>query len=232
MHISDYKKQALAALKCNWGLAIGVFIVAGLLVPNFSSAFSFFRFFAMRTDADGTNTIFDLIMQSPKVYALDLLARISSIVIGFCVGSPIATGLSRFFLKMNDTGVGEFNDLFSGFKQWKASVLSNILSSLYIMLGFFLFIIPGIIFSLDYSMIPYVIADDPDVSAIEAMKRSKSMMRGNRWRLFVLHLSFLGWYLLSYASFGIGFLWFYPYIEASTAAFYRDIAGTKHKKKK
>lgn len=232
MHISDYKKQALAALKCNWGLAIGVFIVAGLLVPNFSSAFSFFRFFAMRTDVDGTNTIFDLIRQSPKVYALDLLARISSIVIAFCVGSPIATGLSRFFLKMNDTGVGEFNDLFSGFKQWKASVLSNILSSLYIMLGFFLFIVPGIIFKLDYIMIPYVIADDPNVSAIEAMKRSKSMMRGNRWRLFVLHLSFLGWYLLSYASFGIGFLWFCPYIEASTAAFYRDIAGTKQKKKK
>lgn len=232
MHISDYKKQALAALKCNWGLAIGVFIVAGLLVPNFSSAFSFFRFFAMRTDADGTNTIFDLIMQSPKVYELFLLARISNIVIGFCVGSPIATGRSRLFLKMNDTGVGEFNDLFSGFKQWKASVLSTILSSLYVMLGFFLFIVPGIIFTLDYIMIHYVIADDPNVSAIEAMKRSKSMMRGNRWRLFVLHLSFLGWYLLSYASFGIGFLWYYPYIEASTAAFYRDIAGTKQKKKK
>ena len=76
-------------------------------------------------------------------------------------------------------------------------------------------------------MTGYILAENPDLSASEAIEQSKSMMAGNRWRLFCLHVSFIGWDILCSLTLGIGYLWLNPYKNAATAAFYREISGTE-----
>ena len=76
-------------------------------------------------------------------------------------------------------------------------------------------------------MTGYILADHPELTASEAIECSKEMMDGNRFRLFCLQLSFIGWSILCAFTFGIGNLWLTPYRQAATAAFYREISGTE-----
>ena len=86
-----------------------------------------------------------------------------------------------------------------------------------------LLLIPGIIASYSYAMTPYILANHPELTAREAIARSKELMSGNRWRLFCLEFSFIGWALLSSLTMGIGSLFLTPYTQAAKAAFYRDL---------
>ena len=104
--------------------------------------------------------------------------------------------------------------------------LANFLRGLYTFLWMLLLVIPGIIAAFNYAMVPYVLAENPELTASEALARSKALMRGNRWRLFCLGFSFIGWGLLAGLTLGIGNLFLVPYQQAATAAFYRDISTT------
>jgi uncharacterized membrane protein len=73
-------------------------------------------------------------------------------------------------------------------------------------------------------MTDYILAEHPDMAPGEVMKGSKAMMEGNRWRLFCLQFSFIGWMLLSSLTFGLGNLALRPYQEAAYAAFYREVS--------
>lgn len=83
--------------------------------------------------------------------------------------------------------------------------------------------IGSFIFSLAYAMAPFVLKDHPDYSAREALRASRHMMRGHKWELCVLTLSFIGWFLLCLITFGIAFLWVGPYMTTAYAHFYEDI---------
>ena len=96
--------------------------------------------------------------------------------------------------------------------------------NLYVFLWTLLFIIPGIIASLRYGMTDYILSENPEITASEAIQRSKEMMKGNCWRLFCLEFSFFGWILLAVLTCGVGYLWLTPYMSASYAAFYREIS--------
>ncbi len=96
----------------------------------------------------------------------------------------------------------------------------------YVLLWSLLLIIPGIIATYSYAMTEFILAEHPDLTASEAIAQSKEMMSGNRWRLFCLHFSFIGWDILSSLTLGIGNLWLRPYKQAANAAFYREISGT------
>jgi uncharacterized membrane protein len=80
-----------------------------------------------------------------------------------------------------------------------------------------------IILGLAYGMIPFVIHDNPELSAREVLRTSRLMMRGHKWQLFVLELTFIGWALLCILSLGIGLLWLQPYMATSYAHFYEDV---------
>ena len=87
---------------------------------------------------------------------------------------------------------------------------------------------PGWIAAYRYSMIPYLLAEFPDLTVMDAMRESKRLMRGKKWRLFCLQLSFFGWALAAMVfTAGIGYLWLNPYMQASNAAFYLDATGRK-----
>ena len=81
------------------------------------------------------------------------------------------------------------------------------------------------IFLLRYNMAPYIMTQYPEIKVLEAINRSKMMMRGNLKKLFFLHLSFIGWGILAVLTFGIGLLWLNPYVAASDAAFYLYMTG-------
>jgi len=87
-----------------------------------------------------------------------------------------------------------------------------------------LLIVPGIMASYSYAMTGYILAEHPELTAGEAIAQSKDMMAGNRWRLFCLQFSFIGWMLLSSLTFGLGNLALRPYQEAAYAAFYREVS--------
>ena len=76
-----------------------------------------------------------------------------------------------------------------------------------------------------YAMSDYILAENPDIPVSEAIAESARMMEGNKWRLFCLELSFIGWVFLCLLSGGIGFLWLNPYMYQAEAAMYHEISG-------
>jgi uncharacterized membrane protein len=74
-----------------------------------------------------------------------------------------------------------------------------------------------------YSMISFIIIDNPELDIIDTMRRSRTLMNGNKWRYFLLGLSFLGWIILGIFTLGIGYLWLFPYIHTTESAFYCEI---------
>jgi uncharacterized membrane protein len=95
--------------------------------------------------------------------------------------------------------------------------------SIFCLLGALCFIIPGIILYYSYSLSYFILADDPDITPYEALKKSAAMMKGHRWDPFKLQFSFIGWHILCALSMGIGYLWLSPYIACARAHFYETV---------
>ena len=74
-----------------------------------------------------------------------------------------------------------------------------------------------------YSQITFILVDSPELDIIDTMRRSRTLMNGNKWRYFLLGLSFLGWIILGIFTLGIGYLWLFPYIHTTESAFYCEI---------
>jgi uncharacterized membrane protein len=87
--------------------------------------------------------------------------------------------------------------------------------------------IAGVIFSYAYRMVPYLMYDYPELTPREAMKISREMMSGQKWELFVLDLSFIGWILAALLTAGLGMIFVEPYMSTARAAFYEDLKGEK-----
>ena len=95
---------------------------------------------------------------------------------------------------------------------------------LWTLVGMVSLFIPTIIKSLSYFMVPYILGSNPNVSAIEALNLSKRMTKGHKGKLFVMHLSFIGWGLLSALTLGIlGIFYVYPYMLTSYAGFFVEL---------
>lgn len=155
---------------------------------------------------------------------------IAAIVMGialFILGSVIGVGYRKYNLNLVDRQEAGFENLFAYFPHWKNAFKTKLLKTIYEILWTMLFIIPGVIASYSYAMTDYILTENPELTAKEAIEKSKDMMEGNRWRLFCLEISFFGWGILSLLTLGIGSLWLTPYMEASMAAFYREVSGTE-----
>ena len=93
----------------------------------------------------------------------------------------------------------------------------------FVFLWALLLIIPGIIAAIAYSQTFYILAEDDTIGSMDALRKSKEMMIGYKWKYFCLGLRFIGWALLCVLTLGIGFLWLSPYIQVSYAKFYEDL---------
>ena len=137
---------------------------------------------------------------------------------------PLSWGLTVSLLRNHREESVDLENLFDGFRggRYTRVFCALFLVHLFTFLWTLLLIIPGIIKAFSYALTPYIIMDEPELTARQAITRSCEIMEGRRWKLFCLYLSFIGWGILSLLTFGIGFLWLAPYMNASIAAFYED----------
>lgn len=139
------------------------------------------------------------------------------------VSGPLTVGYALLVLNIARSKEAKIENIFSGFHDFVRTFVLWLTNQLLIALWSLLFVIPGIIKSYAYSMSYYVLLDNPDMSANDARKRSMELMQGNKWRLFCLDFSFIGWILLSFLTFGILLFWVMPYMEVAHAEFYQSL---------
>lgn len=209
----ELKIAAKENLDGKWLVAIAVTIVAWLLVEAFASN-------------NGGNAAFKFAMEKGRFVRVDsdgsAFKNLMSIV-SLIIGGPISFGVAAFFLKLARYERAEFTDLFSGFSLFKSNFILQLLIAIFTILWTLLFIVPGIIALIKYSMAYYIINDNPEIGALEAINRSKEMMDGHKMRFFEMWLSFLGWFILGLVTFGLGMIYAIPYYKAAKANFYLDL---------
>lgn len=146
------------------------------------------------------------------------------ILLDVFIFNPLEVGCKKYYLRnLNEPAqVGNIGYAFDN--NYKNIIKTMFFRDLFTVLWTLLFIIPGIVKSYEYQMIPYLLADNPQMTKEQAFEESKRMMQGQKWKAFVLDLSFIGWNLLSALTLGIlGIFYVQPYMDATHAALYEAL---------
>lgn len=214
------KEQAKIIMKRNYWKMFVVTLLVGLLTGEKTTIIERVQNFASTNISYDTSPIFYSSNFQYIFYTFISIASILGILYTIFIGNVIVVGKSRYFIKNHDENP-ELSEIFKGFKGNYLNVVKIMfLMNLKILLWLFLFIVPGIIKAYEYSMIPYLLAENPNLSASQAFSLSKQMTTGQKMDLFVLDLSFLGWIILGLICCGIGILFLQPYPEATRAEVY------------
>lgn len=206
--------DARLALSGNWGMGV----LGLVLYYAFAFSLGLFTmaatlFVTLTVSASGANS----------ELASSAMSFVSQIV-QLLVSGALAVGFYSYYLTIAQESEARLECLFTGFRRFWTSFGAYFLSTLFTLLWLLLLIIPGIIATYRYAMVYFIVADDEDCGPLEAISRSKEMMKGNKWKLFCLYWRFLGWALLAFFfTFGIGYLWLLPYMQTSLAKFYEDV---------
>lgn len=140
------------------------------------------------------------------------------------IANPLELGCKRFFRRNLDEPAAMSNIAFAFDSSYKNICKTMFLRDIYIVLWSLLFVIPGIIKSYEYKMIPYLLSENPEMTTEQAFAESKKLMTGNKWKAFVLDLSFILWDIASAATCGLlGLFWVAPYKASTQAALYEAI---------
>ena len=141
------------------------------------------------------------------------------------ISGPVLYGVAYLFLKQARDGMPmKIGDIFCGFQSdFSGTFLLGLMTDIYIILWALLLIVPGFIMAYAYSMAYFIKAEHPDYDWRRCLNESREIMQGNKWRLFCLDLSFIGWFIVSIFTLGIGLLWVVPYMQAARAQFYEDV---------
>lgn len=254
-YASDFRRIARDALRGNWKIAVLTGFVAwltGAALPASNSS-------GVNIDLSNAdvNTLMDSLspelLRTLLIPGIVIFALLATWVIAlFIISGAGKLGYAKFNLNLIDKKTACFSDLFSQFHRIGDGICMNILVGLFTALWMLLFIIPGIIKMYSYSMTPYIYSENPQLSANDAITESRRIMDGNKWRLFCLEFSFIGWELLAAApaillmpllffDSSVAFviwlipsllfafitqLFIIPYQQAARAAFYREISHT------
>ncbi len=194
----DFRSVARDRLRgCFWAVLL-VTLVASLLgggVANFQVNFQAGVNFTTEVEAE-YGSVQEMFYEEPRLTALAGLLGCYSLAV-FLIGEAVGVGLCRYNLLLLDRQERSLRTLWTGFSSFGKALGVVFLSALYTFLWTLLFIIPGIIAAYRYSMALFVLAEDPSIGINEAITVSKQMMKGNKWRLFCLGFSFIGWSLLA-----------------------------------
>ena len=165
-----------------------------------------------------------MVLLGLSVFLAGLIVTAVVVALYVFIFSPLEVGAQRFFIR-NLNQRAEVKEVAFGYdNNYMQNVKTLFLRDLFIILWSLLFIIPGIYKSYEYRMIPYLLADDPTMTKDRAFAESKRMMDGQKWKTFVLDLSFLGWDILSALTLGIlGVFYVTPYQSQTNAALYEKL---------
>ncbi|MDO4493049.1 MAG: DUF975 family protein [Clostridia bacterium] len=233
MHFSkDFRAIARKALAGNYWIAVLVCLVARVLGGITATGTSFGS--GVRYTAELDSALQGL-LATPAGRQLGFLllgffvSTGAFLLVQLLIGGALHIGLCRYNLGVTDGKKENFSTLFTGFDIFGKALGLRCFVMLFQFLWSLLLVVPGIIAALRYSMATYIMAEHPEIGIREAVDRSKRMMHGNKWRLFKLYLSFVGWFLLSALTCGVGFVFLAPYIRASEAAFYLEVSGQNYR---
>jgi len=195
MENSKIMKEAYASLKGKWGLAIGGNLLVGLIVVAVA----------------GVGWL---------MVGEDWGANLTSLIFA----PPLAIGMTIFSLNIYRDNNPEIDNLFIPFKtNWVNSILAYFMMGALVAVGFILLIIPGIIAALMFSQVFFIMGEDKEIQAYDALVDSLNMMKGYKWKLFKIWLRLFGLSILCIFTLGIGFIWLSPYQNVVFATFYDDI---------
>jgi uncharacterized membrane protein len=195
MENSKIMKEAYASLKGKWGLAIG-----GNLL---------FAIISMAVALVGWGTV-----------GADWGANLTSLIFA----PPLTIGMTIFSLNISRDNKPEIDDLFIPFKtSWVKAILAYFMMGVLVAVGFILLIIPGIIAALMFSQVFFIMGEDKEIGAYDALVKSMNMMKGYKWKFFRIALRIMGLAILCIFTLGIGFIWLLPYQNVVYAKFYDDI---------
>ena len=219
MEARELRRIARENLAGNWGNAVLAAFLAALLGGLIASGTS-----SINLDLDDRE-LFSHTFESLRGFLTVTATAATGVnLVHFILGGVIRQGYAIYLLKQYDRRDPQTNDLFSQFDNFGNAFCLKFLQGLFIFLWSLLLIFPGIMKAYAYSMAPFIMAENPNMTAREALRASEELMDGHKMDLFILELSFIGWGLLSALTLGIGSLWLNPYIQAAHAAFYRNLS--------
>ena len=232
------KEKGKAAFKANYWRTVLVSLILSALtgattVASGSSTAN------SASDAAGAQDITELVQkikENPQVFAVVIgaiiffiltMMLIEGVIDAFLI-NPVELGCKSFFLKNADDPNTPIDEIKSGFTPYyMRNVKALFLRDFFVALWALLLIVPGIMKSYSYKLVPYLLAEDPDLAPKAALEKSETMMKGHRWELFVLELSFIGWDLLTILTLGILDVFYVgPYTRATRVEFYKALKET------
>ena len=208
---SAIRQEVLALMKGNWGSAVGVTIVLYLIIYAIALVSLLLGMFVGGPIDEPGETI---------------LGQVFSLLTTFLLVYPIAFASIKMFLHFvrgeHKLYVGGLFKCFSK-PYYGKSIGVFLLISIFTFLWALLLIVPGIIKALSYSLAPFILADNPELSANQAIDQSMKMMKGHKMDLFLMMLGYMGFTMLSILALGIPLLWVVPYYQAVLAKFYEEV---------
>ena len=224
-----FKDSALNALRGNWGKAVLATLVYFLIAMAIAgpAAYTSIKTQVFMSDHSMTSVSqITTMVSDPEYIALQKQSMGTSSLVFLLevfLLIPIGVGFCNMFRKLLVSGDNNLiSNLFDFSNYWR-KIGGMLLMGILIVLWSFLLVVPGIIKAYSYSMTPYILDENPELSASEAIHRSRMMMKGHKFDLFWLQLSFIGWYLLCILTLGIGIFWLAPYYNTAQAAFYEEV---------
>lgn len=220
LSVSEIKKLSKLSLKGNWGKVIGftlMILLFNLILPTIVE---------IALSGGFTNWL-------EQEYA-PAGASLASTVISIAL-IPLSIVVYWFYLALIRKENPEIGSAFAVYKDGKLSfklIWTSILQAVYIFLWTLLLVVPGIIKGFSYSQTFFILRDHPEYTANQAITESKKLMKGYKWKFFILNLSFIGWAILCLFTLGIGFLWLIPYVTTSYATFYNELIFPRLKEEK
>ncbi|MDE5878127.1 MAG: DUF975 family protein [Muribaculaceae bacterium] len=157
------------------------------------------------------------------IYMVIVGAASTTYVLELIIAGPMLFGLVLYFMCLADTHVNNLELLFKGFNRFVETLVAGLIYTLAVSIGTALLIVPGVIAACGLGMTFFIMADDPNISGIDALKLSWNMMNGHKWEFFCLNFRFILWILLASLTCGIGFLWLIPYMLITQLYFYRQL---------
>ena len=224
-----FKDSALAALRGNWGSAVLTTLVFVLIICAISTpaAYTSYRTQALMQDYSFTSLsdIVDMAADPEFAAAQKQSNGASSLMflLEIFLLLPLEVGFINAFRKLLvNLDTNSLGNTFHFSTYWR-KIGGMLWMAILTFLWTLLFIIPGIIKAFSYAMTPFILDEYPELSPVEAIHRSRMMMKGHKFDLFWLYLSFIGWAILCLFTAGIGYLWLAPYMQTAEAAFYEEV---------
>ena len=160
-------------------------------------------------------TLIIAVLSAVASWLVGLIPVVGAVLAPWVVAPAFALSTVRIYLSVTAGVKPKVEDAFCGFDDYWAAVKVTFFVGLFTFLWSLLFIIPGIIKGLSYSMSAYILAENKGKAALECINESKAMTNGYKGELFLLGLSFIGWLLLTAVTFGIAYIWVGPYMQAT-----------------